>query len=509
VKHPLLYQINTRVALQERSQELRRPATLDDVTDAFLDDVAAKGFEWIWYLGVWQTGPEARAISRSDAGVREASRRTLPDLREEDICGSPFSIRAYEVNADFGGDAALVHLRERLGRRKLKLLLDFVPDHTAPDHPWVDQHPEYYVAGTEDDLARQPQNYVRRIGPRGREMILAHGRDPYFDGWRDTLQLNYRHAGFREAQLGQLAAIARRCDGVRCDMAMLLQPEIFRRTWGDRSLPSDGSPPRDVPFWPEAIAAARRVNPQLVFIAEVYWDMEWELQQAGFDYTYDKRLYDRLRAGAAVPVRQHLMAQPSFQDHSVRFLENHDETRAAETFPGPMHRAAALLTFLPHGLRFFHEGQLEGRRAQVSMHLGRRPVEAVDPELRAFYGRLLECLARPEVHEGQWRLLECRQAWPGNPTHDQFIAQLIAPSSPAASPRDERRLLCVVNYGGFQGQCYVTLDVPDLAGRTFTLVDLVGSTQYQRQGDELANKGLYLDMPAWGHHLFELRPLPP
>jgi hypothetical protein len=496
MKHPSLYQINTRVVLRERGAELGRAATLDDFSDAYLDDVASKGFQWVWLLGVWQTGPAGRELSRADLKMREVYKTTLPDLREEDITGSPFAIRAYQVNEDFGGQAALARVRERLARRNLKLLLDFVPNHTALDHPWASQHPEYYVHGTEEDLARQPQNYVR-VGSGRRHVILAHGRDPYFDGWTDTLQLNYRHGGFREAQLATLVNVAEHCDAVRCDMAMLLQPEIFMRTWGDRSLPGDGSPPRDAPFWPEAIAAVRKRRPDFMFVAEVYWDMEWELQQAGFDYTYDKRLYDRLRAGAAVPVRQHLMAVPSFQDHSLRFLENHDEPRAAEVFPGPVHRAAAVITFFVPGLRFFHEGELQGRKVHVSMHLGRRPYEAEDPELRVFYGRVLECLKRPEVHEGEFRLLNCRPAWQGNPTSDQFIVW--------SWQAGERRLLCVVNYGPAQGQCYVTLQMQGLAGRSFLLSDLLGTANYERQGDGLTGNGLYLDLPPWGHHLFELR----
>jgi Alpha amylase, catalytic domain len=497
MKQPLLYQINTRVLLQERGMALGRPATLDDFTDSFLDDIAAKGFEWVWFLGVWQTGRAGRDLSRSDPKLRAGYKQTLPDLREDDICGSPFAIASYKTNTDFGGDAALAKLRERLAKRGLRLLLDFVPNHTALDHPWVSAHPEYYVHGTEDELARQPQNYIR-MNVGGRRVILAHGRDPYFDGWADTLQLNYRHAGFREAQLAQLVAVSERCDGVRCDMAMLVQLQIFRKTWGDIALPVDGSPPRDAPFWPEAIAAVRRQRPDFMLVAEVYWDMEWELQQVGFHYTYDKRLYDRLRAGAATAVRGHLTAETTFQDRSLRFLENHDEPRAAETFPPAVHKAAAVITFTSRGLRFFYEGQLEGRKAHVSMHLGRRPAEPVDEELRAFYDRLLQALKHPETHEGDWKLCACRPAWEGNGTNDQFIV--------ASWQADERRLLSIVNYGGFRGQCYVTINMSGLAGRNFMLVDLLGPVEYRRSGDELASRGLYLDLPPWGYHLLELRP---
>ena len=501
MKHPTIYQLNTRVLLRERGMALGRPATLDDFSDAFLDGIAELGFEWVWLLGVWQTGPAGRAISLADAGLRTELRNELPDLRDDDITGSPFAIRAYETNRDFGGDRALAQVRERLARRKLRLLLDFVPNHTAPDHAWVDRHPEYYVHGSEEDLAREPQNYVR-VKPDGGvptsyPMILAHGRDPYFDGWRDTLQLNYRHGGFREAQIAQLGAVADRCDAVRCDMAMLLEPEIIARTWGDRALPSDGSPPKDNPFWPEAIGGIRRRHPDFLFVAEVYWDMEWQLQQHGFDYTYDKRLYDRLLAGAAGPVRGHLQADAGFQDRSLRFLENHDEPRAAAAFPGEQHQAAAVVTFMVPGMRFFHEGQLDGRKVHVSMHVGRRPDEPVDEDLRAFYGRLLQALQRPEAHDGAWQLLTCGPAWAANPTHEQFIASVWTTG--------DRRLLSVVNYGPTQGQCYVPLPVPGLAGRMFTLVDLLSETEYRRAGDELAGQGLYLDMPAWGRQIFDLR----
>jgi len=496
VKNPAIYQVNTRVVLQERGVALGRPATLDDLEDRFLDDVAAKGFEWVWLLGVWQTGAAGRQISRSNPKLVEECRRVLPDLKTEDICGSPFAIVAYETNRDFGGDKALSRVRERLARRNIKLLLDLVPNHTAPDHRWVTEHPEYYIHGSDEDLARQPQNYASvRVGRN--TTILAYGRDPYFDGWPDTFQLNYRHAGFREARIAEFGSIADRCDGVRCDMAMLLQPEIIQKTWGDRSRPADGSPPKDNAFWPEAIAAVRRRYPQFLFLAEVYWDMEWELQQAGFDYTYDKRLYDRLVAQSAVPVRQHLMADPSFQDHSMRFLENHDEPRAAATFPPPVHKAAAVVALLARGLRFVYEGQLEGRKVHPSMHVGRRPAEPVDEDLRAFYSRLLACLKRPEVHEGEWRLETCRPAWQGNQTSDQFIV--------SSWQAGERRLLTAVNYGAVQGQCYVTLGLDGLRGRRFTLVDLLGDASYQRDGDGLAGNGLYLDMPPWGHQVFELR----
>ncbi|HEU4382792.1 MAG TPA: alpha-amylase family glycosyl hydrolase [Anaeromyxobacteraceae bacterium] len=488
---PLLYQLNTRVLLGEWGRALGRAATLDDLPDSLLDELAGHGFDWVWPLGVWRTGPAARAVSLARADWRQGFQRDLPDLRDEDVTGSPFAIQAYEVKPEFGGEAALSRLRTRMSRRGLSLLLDFVPNHVSPDHPWVTAHPEWLIEGTEEDLEREPANWVR-LGGR----ILAHGRDPYFPGWADTVQLDYRHPGLREAMVGELRRVAARCDGVRCDMAMLVLPDVFARTWGQRSHPRGGTAHSAEPFWPGAISAVRRERPGFAFMAEVYWDLEWELLQQGFDFAYDKRLYDRLRAGEAGPVRGHLCAAPDFQLRSARFLENHDEPRAAATFPPERHPAAAVLSFLVPGLRFFHEGQLEGRKVHVSMHLGRRPAELVDERLRAFYRRLLAVLARPEVHDGRWRLRECRPAWEGNPTWQRFI--VMSWEGPSG------RLLACVNFGPTQGQCYAEAGFPGLESGRVLLTDLVGSAIFVRAGDALAG-GLYLDMPAWGYHVFEVR----
>jgi hypothetical protein len=499
-RHPALYQLNTRAWLHQRGLDLRRPATLDDIDDVSLERFAADGFDWVWPLGVWQTGEASRQISLTQPELQREYRELLSDFTPADVCGSPFAIQAYTVNRDFGGPPALERLRARLAQRGVKLMLDFVGNHTALDHPWAREHPEFYVQGSEDDLAREPQNYRRVDTSRGAR-ILAHGRDPYFPGWSDTLQLNYRHAGLREAMLAELQAVAAQCDGVRCDMAMLLLPDVIARTWGERSRPADGSPPRDESFWSSAIRHVGQRHPGFVFMAEAYWDLEWTLQQQGFDYTYDKRLYDRLRAQDAGAVRGHLLADPAFQRASARFIENHDEPRVAAVFPAPVHRAAAVITFLVPGLRFVHEGQRSGRRLRTSNHLRRRAPEPVDRELEAFYNRVFACMRRPEARAGEWRLLERQPAWEGNASWEPFIAFAWALSSSGA----DRRLLVAVNYAATRGQCYVRLPWADLGGRAFVLADLMDPrTRYERDGSDLARQGLYLDLSPWGHHVFDV-----
>jgi hypothetical protein len=485
-RYPSLYQINTRVWLTELSRRQGRSATLDHIPDAELDHLAEMGFDWVWLLSVWRTGPAGQRISRSHAGWRREFEETLPDLREEDIAGSGFAIAGYTVHPLLGGDAALARLRERLRDRGLRLMLDFVPNHTALDHPWVEDHPEYYVSGTELDLARAPGIYtwVKRSGG---DRLLAFGRDPYFPGWPDVLQLNYGNPATQEAMIAELLKIAERCDGVRCDMAMLILPEVFERTWG---IPSQ-------PFWPKATRRVRDETPGFSFMAEVYWDLEWTLQQQGFDYTYDKRLYDRLRDRHAKPVREHFRAGLDYQDRLARFLENHDEPRAAAAFPPEVHEAAAVITYLSPGLRFFQRGQFQGRKRRVSPHLCREPDEPVDPELMSFYDQLVAVLRAPIVRDGRWHFLDCAAAWEGNWTCDGFIA--FAWQGP-----NGERMLVVVNYADHQSQCYVRLPFADLGGRTWRLQDRLGKASYDRDGEGLKTVGLFLDLGEWQYHVFDV-----
>jgi glycosidase len=481
--------------MNELSHKLKRPATLSDVDDDFIESLIARGFDWFWPLGVWQTGPVGRSVSRSNPQWLDEFRALLPDISPEDITGSPFAIRAYRVHEDFGGDAALAQLRTRLNRRGIRLLLDFVPNHTARDHYWVTTHPEYYIDGDEADLAREPHNYAR-AQTAGGTRVFAFGRDPYFAGWPDTFQLNYRESACRQAMAEELLAVSALCDGVRCDMAMLLLPDVICRTWGARALPADGSRAVDTPFWPEAIAGVREQKPDFMFMAEVYWDREWDLQRQGFDYTYDKRLYDRLRGRETDAVRGHLLADPEFQFRSVRFLENHDEPRAAAVFPLEMLRAASVIAFCVPGLRFIYEGQLEGRRYHVPMHLGRRPDEPVDVEVKKFYDRLLQILKRPVLRQGRWRLLTSDPAWAGNPTARCVLA--------FSWEINGDRVVVAVNYGDTQAQCYVRLPWNDLNGRKLSLRDQLSDAKYDRSGDDLQARGLYLDVAPWQAHIFEV-----
>lgn len=492
-----LFQINTRVWLRERGGSAT--ATLDDIPDSALDEIAAFPVDWVWFMGVWQTGRIGREISRANPSFRAEYDRLLPGWTDEDVGGSPFAIQRYQVDRSLGGDSALARLRERLRQRGLRLMLDFVPNHTAVDHPWVYHNPEHYIAGSDASLARDPSNYRRvdtRLGPR----VLAHGRDPYFPGWPDTLQLNYRHPGLRLAMIGVLTRLSDVCDGVRCDMAMLLLPDVIRSTWGGASQPTDQSTPVERSFWREAITAVRSHRADFVFMAEAYWDLEWELQQQGFDYTYDKRLYDRLRQRETDAVKGHLRAAMDFQERSARFLENHDEDRAASTFSLEHYRTSAVVALMVPGLHLIHDGQPEGRRRRTSNHLLRRAPEPVQQDWLEFHRRLLPTMSHPAIQRGGFHLLDIDKAWEGNPTDSNFIAF----DWQAA----DSWLLAAVNNADTQGQCYLRLARGDLRDHSWEFTDLMSDARYVRAGADLADRGLYLDLPPWRYHVFEVTPTP-
>jgi hypothetical protein len=484
--NPSLYQINTKVLLSE----LGPGATLDDIPNSFLDRIAERGFDWVWLLGVWCIGPTGQKISRERREWHGEYEVVLPDLREDDISGSPFAVCSYTTDPTIGGDRELAHFRERLEQRGINLLLDFVPNHIGFDHPWVQERPDFLIRGDATDLAQSPECWTMLANGT----IAAFGKDPNYPGWPDTLQLNFFNPHLRAAMAGELRNVATRCSGVRCDMAMLIEPEVFARTWQGRAEATEGF--RD-PWWPEAIEHVRLDHPHFLFLAEVYWDYEAKLQGHGFTYTYDKVLYDRLIHHEAKRLAERLRSPASPPHRMTHFLENHDEPRITTKLPPREHKAAAVITYLAPGMRFFFDGQLEGKRARVPVHLRRGPIEEADPHVVEIYERLLPIINSPAGKEGLWQLLRCTPAWEGNPTDSNFVVYHIA--------HESGDLLVAVNYVNYRGQCFVqTPPGPPHAG-TALLKDLLSDTQYERSAADLSVRGLYLDVEGFTAHVFSLR----
>ncbi|MCC6585320.1 MAG: alpha-amylase [Bryobacterales bacterium] len=444
----LIYEFHMLPWLAELSTRYQQTISLANVPPIEWDQLQQLGIDTVWLMGVWKRSEEGIRIARTLPELQPEYKRALPDFEPSDVAGSPYCIADYTVDPQLGGEAGLAKARADLSSRGIKLLLDFVPNHTAPDHRWTTEHPEYYL---------QP---------------LRPGRDPHFPPWTDTVQLNAFADEYRSAAVASLRRMAAMCDGVRCDMAMLLISNVFSRTW---NLPAPAAE-----FWETVIPAVKQTRADFLFIAEAYWDLEPALLGEGFDYCYDKRLYDRLVHENAASVRAHLGADLKYQSRLIRFLENHDEPRAAATFAPDRHRAAAVATYSLPGATLIHHGQLHGAKRKLPVQLRRYPPDRTDPrdpDLYRFYKAVLT--TRPTATN--WTLLTTSNPsllawlWEGGP-------------------------LVIVNFSDAMAEGRVHIpNLPDCI-----LHDPHEGVTFERRGAEMAEPGLWVRLAPYASHYFEL-----
>lgn len=392
---PTVYEINTATWLYSLRPAGGRPrVTLGTVPSQEWDRLAERGIDAVWLMGVWQRSAVGKELAWNNASLREEMRSVLPDVRPEDVLGSPYCIRSYAVDPLFGGNEGLARARRELADRGIALILDYVPNHVAPDHPWVARRPDFFIRATEADLIRNPDD----VWTNG-VSVFARAKDPFFPPWTDVLQLNAFSPDLRRGSASVLSGIANQCDGVRCDMAMLMCTDVFSRTWGERAGLAPGTE-----FWQEVIPQVRAAHPEFTMIAEVYWGMEEDLFEQGFDYCYDKEFYDYVLARDSRALRTHLTSWAN-HERALRFLENHDEERAAIAYGSDRRlRLAHLMMETIPSARLYHAGQCDGLRTRIPVFLQRAPQEEGNPRMRAFCGSLTVAVARTGLREARWQL---------------------------------------------------------------------------------------------------------
>jgi hypothetical protein len=483
--HPHLYEISAWPWLDRLSRDSESWITLANVPSEAWDAVAS-GMDYVYLMGVWKRSRAGRLMARTDATLLEQYDRVLPGWAMGDVPGSPYSVAAYEPDDRMGGWSGLESARRELADRGVRLVLDFVPNHTGFDHAWLQHDPDFYVQGTLDDYRAHPDHFrpVEDAADSDRVRFIACGRDPFFPPWRDVAQLNYFNPATRDAAIAELAAIAQHCDGVRCDMAMLVVNDVFKQTWGDRI--ELLWPPPDDEFWP---AATSRVP--IAYVAEVYWNREYQLQQQGFHYTYDKRLLDRLHEADPAGARGQLQADPAYAARLARFLENHDEARSPSAF-GDRLRAAAALTFTLPGMRFFFDGQFAGADVRAPVQLGRWPSWPDRPAIRDLYGRLLAAIDTPLFHDGEWTLLDVRAA--GDASSGDVLAW--------AWRRGAEIAVVAGNITDHDAQGLVAIgDLP--VGNMFAVRDRLADRSWEWSRHDLAD-GLFVRLRAGDAHLLSI-----
>ncbi|HVO44513.1 MAG TPA: alpha-amylase family glycosyl hydrolase [Aggregatilineales bacterium] len=496
-KNPLIYEINTWVWLADLRAVHGQDLNLGNLPSQVLDDLAAWNIDIVWLMGVWERSPRSRELGQQHPDLQGEFKRALPTYTPERVAGSPYAVHRYEVDTRLGGRDGLAAFRATLKQRGIDLILDFVPNHTAVDHPLTIEAPECFIRGTRADLTAAPGSYFAvPEANAGAGAVIAYGRDPNFPAWTDTAQLNAFSPQMRAWTVRTLQEIASQCDGVRCDMAMLMVNRIFARTWEQA--------PESIPgteFWSAVIPPVKAQAPDFLFIAEVYWDMEAELHGLGFDFCYDKRLYDRLRRQEPASVRDHLLAEMAYQERLVRFIENHDEPRAVSAFGIEKAKASAVLSATLPGATLFHEGQFEGRQTRVPVQLDARPGEPPIDELTRFYRLLTAELRHPAYHDGTYMALAV------NPIvgQDGGIHQIVAFAWALGSDINDWRIV-IINLSDQVVRGRVMIPNPALgrSSRWQVRDALNPELAVSYSGEQLLVGGLPVELGPFQSHIFQM-----
>lgn len=425
-------------------------------------------------MGVWAAGPKTHELARACPSLRALSNRAFGLGGEDRLVSSPYAVADYAVDESLGGAAALSQFRARLHQHEMGLVLDFIPNHVGLDHPWLIEKNGLFVRSAAQKAETFP------VAHADGDSWVAHGKDPYFPAWSDTAQINYRLQTTQSTMTEVLRSVAAQCDGARCDMAMLVLRDIFDKTWEhfpreDFALPAE--------FWADAISAIKQRQPRFLFIAEAYWDLEARLQGLGFDYVYDKKFYDYLTARDFPALQRHVKAVAG-QFNPVRFLENHDEPRIASIFTVPEQKAAAVLLLAQPGLRLLHDGQLTGAGQRTPVQFADYWPESGNPEMGAFYDRLLWLLPQTTIGRGEMEFRETglsycfAMKWKGDAGRVNLVlVNLVAQSASFQLQESASEVSTIFSDAAstwnFTGEC---LDIK-LAGFGFELLELRSSTQ--------------------------------
>lgn len=480
----LMLELNAFTWLSALRSRTGKKLTLASVPDSEWRTLRDRGFDAVWLMGVWKRSPRAKQSALKHAGLKAEYARALPGWIADDVAGSAYAVADYVLDPFLGPPKDLAAVRSKLNKLGLKLFVDFVPNHVACDHRWTLKSFDRFVRPTPSARRAHPERFFKPAGG----VYLAHGRDPHFVPWTDTAQINAFSPDARAAMRRTLETIAGVADGVRCDMAMLLLSDIFKKTWGD----CVSAPPK-AEFWSDVLAPVKRQFPDFTVIAETYWGTGARLLALGFDAVYDKTLYDRFVEGDPEVIREYLRAAPEDQRPNLRFAENHDEPRMVAKFGRDRALAVQAATLTVPGLRLFHQDQEKGFLNRVPVQLKRFAAEAEDAVVFRATGRLLNFLRLPAPAGGRWHLLEPQPAWPGSAAHRNILAWIWT--------RGEDFALVAVNYGSERGSARLRLPA-SCGGGIRQLRDWADDAVYERQGAEMTGEGLYVDLAPWKYHLF-------
>jgi glycosidase len=478
-----LLEITTRpyMYLLKKRYPDRTINTLKDIPEEEFQDWKKKGFEWVWFMGVWQLGDMGLQHDLTDSGLINSYNTVLPGWTNDDVIGSPYCIVQYTLNTVLGTEADdLAYLRNKLHSYGMKLMLDFVPNHSACDAPEITSKKNFYVRCPEGQTI-DPSRYMSNG--------IAYGCGIWCDPWTDVAQYNYADSEFRNHQIEVLKKIASVSDGCRCDMAHLIINDEFWNYWQSQ-LTAYGYEKPATEFWADAIKAVKAVYPDFKFMAESYGDVLDKLHSYGFDWTYDKDPLDKIYyhdvSGYQNYIRSHDI---TFFSKTAHFTENHDEPRTMEKFWGwapAAECAAATLLTLP-GLRFFNQDQWRGYKNKIDVHLRRATPENDNAEILAFYDKLFSVLDMDALKKGTFTQLTCS----GSDTIPAWRYVL-----------GTQHILIVANFNENQSGGNIVLDDAPGSG-DITVKELISGTDYTRNAETLRSTGLTVVLSQYQVQIFQ------
>ncbi len=484
--NPRLLEINTRVWLNRYGNNYK----LSSVSDKQIDQWKEIGFDLIWLMGIWNNNKDVIDEYCFEPDLVASYNSVLKDWKKDDVIGSPYSIDRYEVNPLIGNKEDLIRFKKRLNDKGIKLILDFVCNHFSAKSSLIWSNKEIFLPADEFIFKNDPYTFYR--SPANEKEYLAHGRDPLFPPWKDTAQINFYSKEARTFLIDILLNLTDVCDGVRCDMAMLPLNNIFFNTWiGVIKKYGFERPAKE--FWEEAISLVKKKRNDFIFIAETYWDLEWQLQNLGFDFTYDKKLTDRLVGGDIHSIKDHLYADYKYQQKSVRFLENHDEERAVIKFGRERSLAAAVIMSTIPGIAFYFDGQCDGKRIKLPLQLGREPEEKQDEKIKEFYRNLFQITKAEVFRKGEWKLLEPIAIGQNDHSFENLLAW-------QWRLEDDVRIV-IINYHNSTSRCRLKFDI-NVSSDEIILSDLLNRNTYKRSVNEINEKGLFVELKSFNSHIF-------
>ncbi len=542
---------STYVWLAQMSRQYGRDISkLDQIPDEELTQLARRGMNSLWLIGVWE---------------RSRASKTIKQLcGNSDAVASAYSLFDYAIAEDLGGEAAYINLRDRAYRHGIRLASDMVPNHMGIDSPWVVEHPDWFISRPEPPYPAYSFNgpdlshdgrveikiedhyynqsdaavvFQRRDRQSGETRFIYHGNDGTSFPWNDTAQLDYLNPAVREQVIQAILHVARLFPVIRFDAAMTLAKRHVQRLWfpapGDSgAIPSraeygmsraDFNRAMPHEFWREVVDRVAAEVPGTLLLAEAFWMMEgYFVRTLGMHRVYNSAFMIMLRdednAKYRSVIKNTLEFDPDIMKRYVNFMSNPDERTAIDQFGkgDKCFGVTVMMATLP-GLPMFGHGQIEGFTEKYGMEYQRpRYDENPDPWMVERHEREIAPLL-----ERRWLFAES-----GNfRLYDFFLdAGKVDENVFAYSNRSGHERALVV-YNNRYGETHGTIDfsaayadkganqlrqqrireglgLSDNSAVTLAWRDSLTGLNYLRRAKDLAERGLSLDLHAYQCHVF-------